>query len=297
MSRRIALFGLFVLLSGCALDSGASTGGLVITDRCEVTGSGTLPSGDSLAGSVVGGDVGATGSWTHVSLADGTILATPDWILCRINGSTLADFGGSATIDGVSGFTYRVSVQDRGVRGEPTLTAGARTIETLSASVDYRPTTFTDGSLTIGDATRLTIPAALPVTEGAPGTGWAVLTILEEGASESVRCRYRGNGSSARGGDRYEFRHCVGDGTTLAPGDEVDATSATLRVQSGDSHSDGCRSRTVVMVDLETEPLTWIIPRGDFYRIAVFDSRDPAEPRIILSEGDLDSGDLTVTQL
>ena len=48
------------------------------------------------------------------------MLLHPDAMLCRINGINIGDFSGTATIDGTSGFTYAVNIQDRGTPGSPT---------------------------------------------------------------------------------------------------------------------------------------------------------------------------------
>lgn len=286
-------------LGGCAFgdDLGSSAGDLSVTDQCEIAGMGVLPSGDAASGSIVGTDLGATGGWTHHSVTHGVILATPDWVLCRINGARLGDFAGAATLAGVPGYEYRVSVQDRGTPGDPTIVPGTPTIETLSATRSYRPTRSIPGSLAItADLARVTIPAELPVTEGAPGNGMAVITLTRADTLDTVRCRYHGNGVRNRGGDAYVLRHCVGRAGSpeLLAGDAVDVSSLTLHVQSGDSHSSGCSSHTTVELELEVTPLTVIEPARDFYRIALFDSTGA---EVLVSEGTLASGDFEIVDL
>lgn len=300
MSSRFLIPGALLLALGCAPgeDPGASTQGLgVPTPQCSVSGMGTLPSGDFAAGDILGGDGPATGSWLHVSPTAGVVLATPDWILCRINGSTLADFAGDATVDGASGYTYRVSIQDRGVPGPPVVTPGVPTVETLTATRYNRPTRFDDGELVIAeDQARVTIPAELPVVSGAPGTGMAVLSFTRADTGDTIACRYYGNGSRSRGGDRYELRHCVGlhGLPETVAGDVVDVTAMTLRVQSGDSHSRGCSAETTVSVNLDVTPLTVEEPVRDYYRIAVF---APDGTDFLGADGNLAAGDFTVVHL
>lgn len=273
-----------MVASGCVFDTTESvtSGVTVTTDLCEVSGAGTLPSGETGSGTIRGADTGALGTWEHTS-SSGTVLGTPDWVLCRINGALLADFAGPATIDGASGYSYRVSVQDRG-------TSGVATIETLTATLHYRPTWWDDGTLPIAGHAEVTIPAELPVTEGQPGTGMAVLSFDLADSGDTIRCRYRGNGRAAAGGDAYVLRHCVGrhGRAPIVAGDVVDVTAMTLHVQNGAAR---CRiPLTTVSVDLEVTGA----PDRDFYRIVVWDS---SSAQVLLSEGVLASGDFTVTDL
>ncbi len=199
-----------VLLAGCVPDGdvSGSSADLVVTSRCEVAGLGVLPSGDLGAGRIDGGDTGATGDWLHISVTEGIVLATPDWVLCRINGATLGDFGGSATMNGVSGFTYRVSVQDRGTPGDRTIVPGTPTVETVTATQRYRPVSWTDGALPIrADWARVTIPAELPVTSGVPGRGYAEVVFTRADTLDTVRCEYRGNGARGHYDDDDDDDH------------------------------------------------------------------------------------------
>ena len=286
-----------LIATGCAFgdDTDMLGAGLSVTDRCQVDGLGTLPGGDVGSGLVRGGDTGATGAWRHDSPTHGVILATPDWILCRINGATLADFAGDAEVDGVGGYTYRVSVQDRGDGGDDVLVEGAPGTETLRASRFHRPTRFIDATLAIaGDAARVTIPASLPVVVGAPGNGMAVLSFTREDTGDTISCRYHGNGRRGRGGDAYELRHCVGlhGMPPVVAGDAVDVVAMSLRVQNSDSTSPGCTIETTVSVELDVVPLSYESPERDVYRIAVF---APDGSDFLDVGGTLASGDFTVT--
>ena len=284
------LCSLVLVLSGCALDVGAATSASTarVTHRCEVAGLGALSAMESGGGTVRGGDTGTVGMWMHESSIGSLSATNPDWILCRINGSRLADFEGDATVDGAAGYTYRVSIQDRG-------TPPAPTIETLAASVEYRPTRWTDGSLPIrADSARVVLPAEIPVTRGQPGNGEAVLSFDLADGSDSINCRYYGNGRRGRGGDRYVLRHCVGrpGGVEYGAGDVVEVSAMTLHVQSG-SRSCGVW-RTNVEVDLEVTHVSTTDPGRDFYRMAVW---DPAGVQVLLSEGVIERGDFVLTEL
>lgn len=292
-----------LVLVGCAFDGADSSSWATTphyTDRCELSGTAALPGGEAASGTITGGDLGATGSWLHDSPTGGVILATPDFITCRINGSKLADIEGSAEVDGVSGYTYRIHAQDRGVAGETVIVEGAATVETLVATRSYAHgrTHWTDGSLTIAeDMARVTIPAELPVTVGAPGTGRADIVFTRADTGDTTRCRYRGNGARDRGGDRYVLQHCVGlsGSPEVLAGDEVDVTELTLHVQSGDEHSSGCRGgETTVSVDLDVTPLSIEPAQPDFYEIRVF---HPDGTDYFDVAGNLTGGDLTITEL
>jgi len=284
------------LALGCApVDDGAATGALTIPDECLVRGIGLLPTGDFAAGRVRGDDVSASGHWLHASLADGIVLATPDWLLCRLNGATLADFGGSATLNGDAGYTYRVSVQDRGTPGAPTILEGVPTVETVTATRHRHPARFEDGHLTVSeDRARVTIPAELPVIEGEPGTGLAKVTFDQAGLPGATMCLYRGNGSHGRGGDRYVLHHCASFGPSVSAGDTVDVTWLRVRVYQGAASWRRAGTRTTVSVNFDVTPLTVVEPPRDHYRIAVF---DPSGAEAFSTDGDLVRGDFEVVDV
>lgn len=295
--RAAVLTTALALALGCApADDGAATGALAtIPDACLVRGIGLLPAGDFAAGRVTGDDVAATGNWLHVSPSDGVVLATPQWIVCRLNGAVLADFGGEATLNGDAGYSYRVSIQDRGAPGPPTVVEGAPTVETVTATRHRHPARFEDGYLPMTeDRARVTIPAELPVIEGEPGTGLAKITFDQAGLPGHTTCLYRGNGSRGRGGDRYVLQHCAGFGGPVSAGDVVDATWLRVRVYQGAASWRRAGTRTTVSVDFDVTPLTVVEPLRDHYRIAVF---DPTGAEAFVSNGDLIVGDFEVVDV
>ncbi len=256
MHSRFLISILVLSLSACAADAtGTSSGALVVTDQCTVSGSGALDTGDTMSGEATGGTSGATGSWTHNGGDGQVVLGTADWILCRINGATLGDFGGAATLDGSDGYTFRVSVQDFGERSVQ-WDHGTPEVQTVSATRYYRPTSWEDGSVSIDARSLVTIPSELPVTVGGSARGWASLTFSLSETSETVTCRYRGNAvehgdegchgdddDGAEGGDLYVFDSCVTDDND---GDEDggidegrDDDGAIDEGHDGDDHRDG----------------------------------------------------------
>ncbi|MEZ4315847.1 MAG: hypothetical protein R3F61_00010 [Myxococcota bacterium] len=291
-----------LLSAGCAFDGADSSSWASAphtTSRCEVTGTAALPGAEAASGTITGGDTGATGSWLHDSPVGGVILATPDFITCRINGSKLADVEGTAEVDGVPGYTYRIHVQDRGTPGGTVIHEGTPVVETLTATRSYRHhhARWTDAVLPITeDMARVTIPAELPVTVGAPGTGRADLVFTRADTGDTTRCRYRGNGRRDRGGDRYVLTRCVGRSGSpeVVAGDEVDVTALTIHVQSGDEHSSGCRGgETTVTLDLDVLPLSIEPSQPDYYEIRVF---SPDGTDYFDAAGNLEGGDLTITE-
>lgn len=290
--------GLIVALvaSGCAEDPyGSSVMATYSTDRCEISGAGSLASGDIGDGAVTGDDTGASGTWVHTTAAGSVIVATPTFTLCRFNGRTLGDFGATGSIDGVPGYLVRVSIVDR-TPGAPEIVEGTPTTETLVASVLYRPTRFVDATLPITeDAARVTIPAELPVTVGDPGTGHAVLSFTRADTLDTINCQYRGDGRSARGGTTYLFEQCNGRHgmPRVEAGDVVDVTWLGLRVQSG-SRCSGVDETTVSLELTGVVPLIIGEPRPDDYTMWVQDSLGA---EVYRAEGGLASGDFTVTPL
>jgi len=298
--QRVVFVAALTALVGCqpAGDVGESSAELVVTDQCEISGLGVLAGGDLGVGRITGGDTGASGDWVHLSVTEGVVLASPEYVLCRINGSILGDFGGSATVNGETGFTYRVSVQDRGTPGDRTIIEGTPTVETVTASRFYRPTRYTDGSLAItADQARVTIPSELTVVSGSSGRGRADVVFTRADTLDRVRCHYRGNGRHHRGGDRYRLRHCHGlrGLPRVRAGDTVDVTSLHVHVQSGDhGHGRSRHADTTVTVNFDVTPLTVVEPERDFYRMAVFDS---AGDSALLAEGPLVHGNFVVEPL
>jgi hypothetical protein len=88
---------------------------LVVTEHCRLAGMGRTDGDAGFAGDIQGDGEGLfTGRWMHEG-PDHHIVTTaePDFISCRINGATLADFEAPTTFDGQGGYTLRVSAQDR----------------------------------------------------------------------------------------------------------------------------------------------------------------------------------------
>lgn len=125
---------LAISLVACAPEEGAegATEALVVTDRCDISGLGTLADGDFLAGRARGGDSGATGNWAHVG--GDVVIGEADWILCRINGALLGDFRGPARLNGLHGYSFRVHVQDFGDPLPPEVIPGTPEVRTVSAT-------------------------------------------------------------------------------------------------------------------------------------------------------------------
>jgi hypothetical protein len=285
-------------LVGCAYDAdlGTSESDLILTDRCEVRGDALLSMGDFAEGDVAGRATGVGGDWIHAALEGGVLAGEPDFIFCRINGSTIGDVSGPAYWNGHNHHTFQVHVQDRGVPMPPTPVVGTTETRTIRATRRTAPTSFEDGVLDVGagGAMRVTLPSTLPVVAGNAGTGLAYINFTRDARNargETVICRYRG---SSRG-TRYTFDRCTGSmaACALRAGDQVDVRELTVRVES--AASTGCRSRpttTTVQVDLTVAPLTFIVPLRDFYSIYVHN----AEGEVVhTAEGNLIGGDLAVT--
>jgi hypothetical protein len=310
ITRATSLLAASVVLGAAGCDPGGFGGtndALIVTDRCNVSGFGVLPDGDLLAGTARGDDTGASGAWMHVSTADGVVLGDAEWILCRVNGAVLGDFGGSARIDGRSGYTFRVGVQDFGAPSPGTWVEGPSETQTVVASRTYRPTRWEDGEATIADRALVTVPEALPVTVGNAGNQWAWLTFQRAETFDVVTCRYRGGASvpnpvradDIAAGQRYVFERCTGElpGTSeVEAGDRVNVRWTRLRVQTG-AHFFPTRdaARTEVAVDLEVTPLLRSAPVRDRYRLAVWD--DATGERVLFRDGELAAGDLTIRLL
>lgn len=284
-------------VAGCDPDGvGGTADTLLLTDRCEISGAGVL-AGEAFSGAARGSDTGARGSWTHEG-ADGVVLGEAEWILCRINGAMLGDFGGPATIDGRAGYTFRVGVQDFEEASETTET------QTVRASRTYRPSRWEDGELTIDEQALVTIPSSLPVVEGNAGNQWAWLTFERADTADVVTCRYRGGASrpnpilpvDVAAGLSYELQRCTGEepgSPEVSAGDRVAVRWMRLHVHSGAHfHPHPWCPVTTVSVDLQvtTGPVT-----RDRYRIGVWD--DATGERVFFRDGELTSGDLLVQTL
>ncbi len=305
MARRVAVITILSLLSACAFDDvGAAESDLVITDRCEVSGLGLLgPDAEFFVGRVRGDGVSVTGSWAH--LGPSVVLGEADFIDCRINGALVGDVGGPATLDGVGGYNYRVSVRDFGDPGPPDVIEGLPEVQTVTATRRYRPTRWEDGRVAIDERALVTIPAELPVTVGNAGNQWAWLTFQRSESRGVVRCRYRGGARTPNprtpadlaAGQAYYFERCTCErGDDVEPGDRVDVRWMELHVQTGahflpSSHA----AQTTVSVDLDVTPLVLRERQRDRYGIGVWD--DVTGERVYFRDGELISGNIQVLQL
>lgn len=196
---------LVVLASaGCGrLDDGAGSdpNALIVTGHCAVTATGVMPGGEGVTGSVRDEGTAPGGTWQSATTGD-ALVGTPDWLQCRVNGSTVADFTGTGSWNGAPGYTFRVHVQDRGTPGAPVRVEAPPTTVTLEATHTYTPSRWTDGSVTWDAGAYATIPDTLPVTVGNAANQWAWITFAPDpGGSASltypVRCRYRGGARTA----------------------------------------------------------------------------------------------------
>ena len=321
---RIALvvFVLIALAIGCvAPDADSSGENLVITNRCAVSGAGTLSAGDSLGGDVYDDAGTALGSWMHDS-ASGAFVGTPSSIECRLNGGIIANVSGTGSYDGVPGYTYALHVQDLGDPSIVTRVAGTAETRTITATRTYSPSRWTDGHLAFADGALVAVPATLPVTVGNAGNQWARLTFVDHDSGEAIRCSYRGGASRAnptsatdiaRGlayvWQRCERMHCENDDgssdddhgceyetdASLVVGSVLDVDSIELRVQHGSSRfPDRRNAQTTVALSLSVTPMEIRLGEPDYYRLMVF---NPAGALALLADGDLVSGDLAVAVL
>jgi len=201
---------------------------------CEVSASGTLPSGPTFDGSFTDDGVDFLADWLHnapgVSIELTSVAMSPPEVgmtTCRTNGVVRALINGYATYNGVDGYVIEIEVVDN--RAAPTRV-------TLDASITRRPTRRSEGTITFGEPTTVIVPSEIEVTAGASGHGWTRLHL-----DEIITCRYRGNGEA------YLFERCTDPlNTGYAPGTSIDVTSARLRVQNADSAFD----LTTVTADL-----------------------------------------------
>lgn len=304
--RKIALsLILSCLLSACAFEAtGGSEAGLVVTDRCEISGLGALAvDGAFFSGTVRGGDTGARGSWVHVG--SDVVIGEANFIVCRINGALLGDFGGPAMFNGRRGYNYIVGVQDFGDPGPPEVVEGTPEVQTIEATRRYCPSRWEDGALTIEDRALVTIPTELPVTVGNAANQWAWIRFERSETSDIVTCRYQGGSpkpiprrpSELAAGELYKFRHCTSDlgADDIEPGDRIDVRWLELHVESGARHLPPDGPQTTVTVDFDVTPLLVRERPRDRYRIGVWDN--VTSERVFFLESELSAGNITLVQL
>lgn len=301
--------------AGCVAtldDAGSGTGALgVATGHCEVYGAGALASGDTLDGDIRDASGTPVGSWEHTTSALDRLVGDPDTLLCRINGSNVADVSGTGTWNGVAGHQFRLHVQDRGDPTDPDIVPGTPESQTLSGTRRYSPSRWADGELTFPLGAIATIPATMPVTEGNAGNHWTWLTFVLAGDFEPVRCMYRGGASRANPtspadiarGLTVSLARCErldGDDDwsndpTLVAGSELEVASIELHVHQGSNRFPSRRCPvTTVSAILDITPLVEIAPEADYYRLLVW---DPSGAVVHFADGDLVSGDLHVAIL
>lgn len=306
MARHLVLPLTVTLLSACAFETpGQAEAELVVTDRCVIDGIGLLaPDGDYFTGEARGSDTGALGNWLHIGPDGTSVFGQAEFILCRLNGALLGDFGGRAAFNLQPGYTFRVAVHDNGPPEAAEFVSGTPSVETVRASRSYRPSRWVDGHLPIEEErTRVVIPSELPVTVGNAGNQWAEITFERSETHDVVTCRYRGDARRPNprrprgwvGGERYVFERCTGPGGGgLAAGDEVDVGWLSLHVQSGD-HMSCDDPETEVAVDFHVTPQLLRVTRPDHYRIGVWD--DATGERVYIRDGDVATGDIELIQL
>jgi hypothetical protein len=293
-------------LAGCMgePDAGYGEGNLepTITGHCRVSGIGSLSSPDALVGEVHDEGGVPAGSWMHVNSTH-SLEGTPDFLECRINGSTRAFIDGVGTWGGVPGHRFSIEVQDRTRPDSASRVAAAPTTEEIVASRIHAPTRWEDGTAEFTLGADATIPASLPVTEGnAHRGGHAWITFTTYADHDEVRCRYRSSSS----GSAYVFTHCERrvecpprscdddcweTDSSLRAGGTIDISSAVVHVQTASPRY----PRTTVTVQLEVTPYELPPAERDHYAINIFPPS--GGPAVYSVSGDLATGDISVVLL
>jgi hypothetical protein len=292
-------------------EAGAVGENLVVTSHCSVSGAGTLPSGDAASGDMYDESGIASGTWLHDGAA-GDLVGAPTDIVCRINGSRIADVSGTGTYGGAPGHTFTLHVQDRGAPGGGARLPGDPEPRTIVASRLYSPSRWTDGVASFAEGALVEVPSALPVTVGNAGNQWARVTFVEHDSGDPIRCSYRGGASRANpvsAGDvalglEYGWARCerwdassssFATDAAIVPGTVLDVDSIEVHVQHGSSRHPSCdAAETTVTLELMVTPLVTRPSEPDYYRLLVF---DPSGALVLFSEGDLASGDIAVAEL
>ena len=248
-------------------------------DRCRVSGTVVLDAWrapefgeEVLHGHAVGStEHGVRGGLRLWTSQGEEIVLEPNWVTCRRNGATIADFRGSVTWQGEPA-VFAMQVQD-----------WRRAHFAIPATRMYSPSSWDDARLE--DTGDTWIPPFFPVVVGNAGNQWARLTFDGGTGHDDIRCSYRGGASSAAptgddvtGGVRYDFVRCEQwDDQTgkweedpgLLPWDPVSFRFATLRVQSGSPHHPTAAEARTTAILATGDPRSEA-GRPDFFRLRIF---------------------------
>lgn len=283
------------LVGVCLLGAVSSqpAGATLETDKCRILGSGAIPDGDTFDGDVTGVEEAFSGGWNHLTPAGGMIAGgAPDLVSCRINGALVATVTGPAAVDGMDGYRYRLSAQDR---SDERLVEGTPETQVLVATRGYRPKVIEDDSLEIDRRAIVTIPAALRIVEGGGSNHWATLSFDRHETGDVVTCRYRSDLS----GQRMDLAVCTGGrfgGSAVEAGDHVEVTSMTLHVvAAGSDELSAPGARTTVEASVDVTPLVRSDP--DRYRIVIVSETESGIELIYEAEGPVIRGDIEVIPL
>jgi Tol biopolymer transport system component len=237
------------------------------------------------------------------TLNDVTLLPTGE---VRIVWQADDSADGTTNIYGSTFSLPAAPVVDAGVpdAGVPTVDAGVPSCTPRSATLEatrfYAPSRWVDGTASFAPALQFTIPATLPVVQGASAHGWASLSFVS--GNKTTTCIYRGGPTAAvysffrcsqstgNGGGGHDddddddddhdgHGHCGGNGNgngnghgrhyTPAPhaGSLVSATNLKLHVQNGDRSLGGLVRVRLVLTEAgtcstSTHPLEAGAPEG-----------------------------------
>ncbi len=231
-------------------------------------GSGDFFYGEVTEFSGAPGDV--LGKWTHRLPTGEVMIGDPNWMFCRPNGSRLIDFSGPATFNGVPGYIFLASIQDR------TDYDGAL-LQTVTATRTSRPTEWQDGVVAIEGEAAVKIPETLNVVAGYANHGWATLTFIRSASEDRVVCRYRANG------DTFTLKKCTGED----PGTLQVEANCFVAVREMTLHVQNVQPNLLIRVEVELPVASPIVP--DTYQLRLF---DPSLVEVYMVDQNLISGDL-----
>ncbi len=265
---------------------------------CNVTGFGSLPTGEAFSGSASSVSGAIDAEWVH----DGAGIhvessGPPDSVICHVNGEIVAEISGPATVDGNTGYSYYVNVVDN--RDPPD--DGSIVLE-ASRGHHGHPV---DGVENFSDPTTVSIPQSIEVTDG-EAEGWVMLKLDRTacwyfGDDDSHHYHYdhhHSHGHHGHGhdgdddddGGAFEFVRCVGPGAHgLAPGDTLDVTHARLHIASASFHR--ChrhgREELAVRADIGAGPSGESTGTADTYTIIVTGGGSTYTVADSLEDGDI----------